>query len=264
MILTPKEWHTHQHYKDRNPTWIKLHRALLDDYEYSQLPIASRALAPMLWLLASEYDDGKIDATPAKLAFRMRMSERELVIALNPLIDNGFFTKEETVEQSASNLLASCYQGASPERETQEKTETERECSFDDFWKAYPRRKGSPAKEAARRKFEALVKSGTDPAVIIAAAKRSSEEVSGLPDDQRVFIPMASTWLNQHRFTDYESAEVSTISGHYLAALSPELDLWDKWSLATKGRQMPRDAKGGWWVPTQRPPEENASAATAA
>ena len=54
MFLTPKNWHAFQHYNKRNPPWIKLHRALLDDYEFSQLPVESRALAPMLWLIASE------------------------------------------------------------------------------------------------------------------------------------------------------------------------------------------------------------------
>ena len=49
--IRPKNWHSFQHYKDRDPTWIKLHKKLLDDYEFQSLPLASRALAPMLWLL---------------------------------------------------------------------------------------------------------------------------------------------------------------------------------------------------------------------
>jgi hypothetical protein len=62
MILTPKNWSSFQHYKDRAPAWIKLHRGLLDDFEFSSLPVASRALAPLLWLLASEFEGGAIDA----------------------------------------------------------------------------------------------------------------------------------------------------------------------------------------------------------
>jgi hypothetical protein len=68
MSLTPKDWAEFQHYKTRNPVWIKLHRTLLDNFAYSRLPVASRALAPFLWLLASCYQDGKITATLSQIA----------------------------------------------------------------------------------------------------------------------------------------------------------------------------------------------------
>ena len=31
-------WDQYQHYKDRDPTWIKLYARLLDDYEFATLP----------------------------------------------------------------------------------------------------------------------------------------------------------------------------------------------------------------------------------
>jgi hypothetical protein len=116
MKIVPKDWAQFQHYKDRCPSWIKLHRALLDDYEFQCLQVASRALAPMLWLLASESMTGEIDATPAKLSFRLRISEQEVIEALKPLIDIGFFV----VVQGASNVLADCYQDASLEKRREE------------------------------------------------------------------------------------------------------------------------------------------------
>jgi hypothetical protein len=91
MILTPKNWKSFQHYKDRSPPWIKLHKGLLDDFEYSRLPAASRALAPMLWLLASEYQDGSINCSMEQMAYRLHMSVDMLVDCLTPLIDAGFF-----------------------------------------------------------------------------------------------------------------------------------------------------------------------------
>ncbi len=63
MLLQPKNWAVFQHYKDRCPPWIKLHRDLLNDRSYMRLPIASKALAPMLWLLASESKDGVFDGS---------------------------------------------------------------------------------------------------------------------------------------------------------------------------------------------------------
>lgn len=128
MRITPKDWGEFQHYKDRDPSWIKLHKKLLDNFEFHQLPLASRALAPMLWLLASEYKDGVMVATPQKLAFRLRLTEGELTDALMPLVSAGFFS----VEHDASELIADCKPDASPRRdkeeeqvETQEQTEVE-------------------------------------------------------------------------------------------------------------------------------------------
>src|SRR5258705_63799 len=95
MILTPKNWSEFQHYKDREPSWIKLHKGLLTNYEFWCLPIGSRALAPMLWLLASEYKDGNIAAGLDELAFRMHMTRGDMADALHPLIEAGFFIEGE-------------------------------------------------------------------------------------------------------------------------------------------------------------------------
>lgn len=119
MRLTPKNWQELQHYKDRAPVWIKLHRKLLDDFEFHCLPVASRALAPMLWLLSSEYENGAIDASCAKIAFRLRMSEADFMDALKPLIDNGFFS----LDQDASKPLAECLPRDREETETEKETD---------------------------------------------------------------------------------------------------------------------------------------------
>jgi hypothetical protein len=110
MRISVKNWKDFQHYKDRSPPWIKLHKGLLDNFEYQRLPIASRALAPMLWLLASESDDGSIDADYAKLAFRLRTTEKDVEDGLKPLIENGFFVCD-------SGALAACEQSACLETE---------------------------------------------------------------------------------------------------------------------------------------------------
>lgn len=46
-----------QHYKDRNPPWIKLHASVLDHYEFSRLPDASKQHLMLIWLLASRTDN---------------------------------------------------------------------------------------------------------------------------------------------------------------------------------------------------------------
>lgn len=120
MKLIPKNWKSFQHYKDRNPPWVKLHKTLLDDRDFSRLPIASKALAPMLWLLASESKDGIFDGSVEEIAFRLRWSEKDVTAGLKPLIDKGLFS-------IASGVLADCYQDARPETETEGETEAKRE-----------------------------------------------------------------------------------------------------------------------------------------
>ena len=116
MNLVPKNWRQFQHYGNRRPPWIKLHRELLDDREFMCLPLASKALAPMLWLLASESKTGEFNAKVEDLAFRLRLTEKEVMDGLTPLINKGFFV-------DASTMLAICLQPASPEREGEGETE---------------------------------------------------------------------------------------------------------------------------------------------
>ena len=109
MKLIPKNWANFQHYKHRSPPWIKLHKNLLDDMEYQRLPVASKALAPMLWLLASESNDGVIHRSPEEIAFRLRMTEKDVINAIKPLIKIGFFI-------DADSMLATRLQDATTEK----------------------------------------------------------------------------------------------------------------------------------------------------
>ena len=84
-----------------------------------RLPIASKALAPMLWLLASESKDGVFDGSLDELVFRLHISELEYQQGLKPLIDNNFFT-------IVTGVLAECKQVAIPETETEGETETKK------------------------------------------------------------------------------------------------------------------------------------------
>ena len=120
--MKPKNWSHFQHYKDRCPPWIKLHKELLNDRAYMTLPTASKALAPLLWLLASESKDGTFDASLDELTFRLRMPESDIKTGLKHLIDKGFFVDD-------SNVLADRYQDAIPETETEGESETKTEKS---------------------------------------------------------------------------------------------------------------------------------------
>ena len=113
FTLCVKNWREFQHYGKRRPPWIKLHHGLLDKRAFLQLPVASRALAPLLWLIASEHD-GEISDALNEMTFRLRMSEPDAREALAPLLAAGFFSCEHGASGGASAPLAG------PLRQTEE------------------------------------------------------------------------------------------------------------------------------------------------
>lgn len=269
-MLTPKNWSSFQHYKDRSPSWIKLHKGLLDDFEFNRLPLASRALAPMLWLLASEYEDGNITASRDEIAFRFRLSVKDLNEALSPLIDAGFFV--------ASGPLAECKHDATLEKEKEkrrEETETDSRSvakatrpnasRFEEFWQSYPRRDGPNPRKPAEQRFASLVKSGVDPQMMIDAVRQlcEAEQKRGKVGTQ--FIPRATTWLNEQRWSDH--AAVAMVQALAAAEnlskkvhIKAETPQWDAW-VAHLGKPPPQDRNFGWlfdseWPPGYSPPVE--------
>lgn len=145
-MLRVKNWRTFQHYSDRKPSWIKLHKSLLDNPQWFYLSYASRNLMIFLWLLASEHNDpnsGIIKFSIEEIAFRVRTSQTEVYECVKELIKQEFIEKFEDNPQgdlldildndasinansaskntdNASDLLATCYQPASLEEEEEE------------------------------------------------------------------------------------------------------------------------------------------------
>ncbi len=258
--LTPKNWGTFQHYKERKPPWIKLHHGLLDDFQFSCLPLASRALAPLLWLLASEYQTGEITASWEEIAFRLRVPVDHFVTYIEPLINAGFFV-------CASEALAECKHDAMPETERETETETEEETEyrggrkttrpinsddFEKFWEAYPRRDGANPKAPAFKKFSAIVKSGTEPLEITAAAARYATEMRAKGQERTPYVAQALTWLNQQRWGDYSEAVAEKLFAN-ITRVVPDTPQWEAWC-QERGRPLPRDRDGGWWCPSEWPP----------
>jgi hypothetical protein len=73
---------------------------------------------------------------------------------------------------------------------------------FEKFWQEYPsRRQHSNPQKPAREKFEALIKRGIEPEMLIAAAERYRRTTERDGTDPR-YIAQAVTWLRQERFAD--------------------------------------------------------------
>ena len=117
-----------QHYKNRRPPWVKLHRELLDDMELMRLHAASKWLAVCSILIASEVEHGKcLPADASWWSWRLRCPVKEA--NLQDLLSIRFM---EPCLQHASSALAPCLQHATSEgEERQSREETERETEAD-------------------------------------------------------------------------------------------------------------------------------------
>lgn len=263
MRLTPKNWAAFQHYKDRAPTWIKLHKSLLNDFEFSRLPLASKALAPLLWVLASEYENGSIDASLEEIAFRVHVTREELDAGLGPLIERGFFLCDSEPEPAAIKMLAVPEQDASKvvridslekekrreetEKNSRPKPVERAQSRFEEFWKAYPRRLGDNPRKPAEEKFNRLVKTGVDPDVMIEAVKAMA--VTNAANVGTQFIPQAVTWLNQQRWADHAAIAFEQPS----QKLSHEdaLKLFSRTGVWSKHAPCPEPGHTGCTVPPE-------------
>ena len=123
-IATVKKWADFQHYKNRCPPWIKLQKSILDDYDFACLPIASKALAPLIWLLASEAIDGQVCIDSDFLTFRLRWTADDIAVGLEALISKGFLIV-------ASDALAERKQSARLEEIEESREEKEEKGNAD-------------------------------------------------------------------------------------------------------------------------------------
>ena len=198
MKFKVKDWESLQHYKKRTPPWIKLHRGLLDNFHFHCLPVASKALAPMLWLLASE-SEGGVDVSPEFLSFRFRMSEPEVVDAVNPLISRGWITPID----DASKALAKRLHDATLETEGETETETETNNRsaektpdrFGEFWKAYPKK---VKKQEASKKWKARKLDRLADQILADIQTRQKSDRRWLDG----FVPDPTTYINGSRWED--------------------------------------------------------------
>lgn len=139
MIYTVRNWNNFQHYKDRNPPWIKLHFSLLSSADWVTLDDASRVLAVACMLVASR-NEGKIDGSDKGLTYLQRVAYLNKKPNLKPLIDCGFL-------ESASAMLADAStKQANASLYTETYKPTEKHIAQSDDKPIAPRSTDTPAK----------------------------------------------------------------------------------------------------------------------
>lgn len=166
-------WREYQHYKDRNPPWIKLHFALLSSETWVSLDDAGRVLAVACMLLASR-NEGRVPADPAYIKRVAYLSD---LPNFKPLVNSGFLIDASGLQADASTKQAD----ARPEerRDREEKRQTTRPRAdaalfrWDEFASIYPTT-GMTYDSAARNWWAKNVHAGDDALVdsILAGVRR--------------------------------------------------------------------------------------------
>jgi len=206
-----KNLEKYQHYKDRDPKWIKLYYSILDDEAFIFLSEVDRCRYMTCLVLASRTNN-KIPADPTYLRKVMRLDKNP---DLTPLLSCGLlytcesssicldkdYTNAPVPNRSllSSSLLNSSL--SSPKSESEEGKESEKgegATDFEIFWKAYPKRVGG--KKNALRAWD---RAKDRPALseILAVLERSKQTEQWKKDGGQ-FIPYPATWINKGMWAD--------------------------------------------------------------
>jgi hypothetical protein len=199
-------WSSFQSYKDRKPPWIRLHKSLLDDFEFHSMSNLAKHMLFMLWLLASEDKDpvsGSIRYGYDKIAFRLRMTPKDVEKACEEISEAGFIQLEQPCNRIVTESLHDCHETVTPETETETETETEENTLaistkgdlFQNLWGRYPNKTG---KTAATRHYIASVKTKQDAIDIDTALTNYLNHLS-LPQNSFKQYQNGSTWFNNWR-----------------------------------------------------------------
>lgn len=122
QIIRVVAWHQYQHYKDRNPPWIKLYPRLIDgdSREFGRLKDEEKWQFLAIMMLASRQQNAiPLDVEWISERLRLRKPLNLKALEATGLIE---------IVEVASNTLADCKQDAMPETETekrQRRVETE-------------------------------------------------------------------------------------------------------------------------------------------
>lgn len=193
------DWNKFQHYKKRNPPWIKFHTSLLDNEKFECLHNDSKVLLLCLWLFAARKGNGEIPYNAAYLQRKLPVGKK---VNLQPLVDAGFIECYQDASKlqaiDASKVLVSDRDRGRGRAET----EAEYTKEFESFWKKFKGRwnpdKGKYIKVGKHEAFEEWRKLSLD-------EQRAAWRAAGKTGDK--FTPDACRWLKNRRFDDYQNEE---------------------------------------------------------
>jgi hypothetical protein len=187
-------------------------------------------VAKLLLIALANYTNERHECWPSKatLAKDCSMSKASVCAYLSKLVELGLVTVEERWQdgaqitskvrlmvpetvtpcptvwtppvQPSGQPLSNCLD-TEPSLEPSMNLKNISDDDFERFWKAYPRRDGPNPKATALTAWKKAVKKERAGTILSATTAYAKEcEAKGIVKTQ--FVPMASTWLNQERWTD--------------------------------------------------------------
>lgn len=212
-VIVIENWDAFQHYKDRDPPWVKLYRDLLTAESWVLGTDCSRLVQLAIILLAARYQN----ATPNNFTLLRKVasldcSESEFNLAIAHLQSHKFLIVkqiEARPEDSASTMLATC----SPETE-QSREETENMSASPrkrsvpretdpaellEFKLAYPFRAGAQAWRGAIAAANARIREGHSWAEMIAGAKRYAAYCEATGSTGTQYVKTAKAFLGPEK-----------------------------------------------------------------
>lgn len=96
-FLRVRNLERYQHYRDRNPPWIKVHSAILENYEFTQLPDAMKAHAILIVVLASRMEN----RIPNDAAWIANKIGARSAVSVSGLVSAGFV---ELIDECGAQL----------------------------------------------------------------------------------------------------------------------------------------------------------------
>ncbi|KQQ70902.1 hypothetical protein ASF70_18820 [Rhizobium sp. Leaf321] len=218
--LKVKNWEQFQHYRDRNPPWIKLHFALLASEDWVTLDDASKLLAVVCMLIASR-NNGMVPNNPAYLK---RVAYLDKLPKLKPLIDCGFLqiahADASVLQADASALQADARPETETDTEDKDSSSSQPpaakgneavsrrkalEAEFNDtFWPAYPRK---VEKKDALKAFQ-KARTAASLETIMDGLRAFAAEVAG---KEPQFIRHAAKFLNGESWNNATEATTSSV-----------------------------------------------------
>lgn len=192
------EWQTYR--KDRGtPPWIKVHRNLFSNPEWSALSDSEKGQLISIWILAAD----KNGSIPTDGSIIQKLCMLDTLPNINKFIELGFI--EPSCQPCDYHVATTCQQSDAPETET----ETDISSSsiepdvFDFFWKTYPRKQG---KKKAQLAFNRLTKKNQSEAIKDCAVRFEGTEPQ--------FIPLPTTYLHGERWNDEPLHTASNVMGY--------------------------------------------------
>lgn len=195
-----KNWTRFQHYRDRNPPWIKLHVEILASADWVMLDDASKLLMIVCMIIGAK-DAGVIcddEAYFRRVAYLCKTPN------FRPLIECGFL--EPLADASNCEHVRAT---ARPEKEKEKEAEKEsisRASRFAEFWLVCPRKVG---RAKAERLFVKLETSVSADLMIIGMQRYARQQVGKDP----TYVLHPATWLNGRRWEDEDGKPADETDG---------------------------------------------------